>query len=120
MIMISAMPGAYGSLAPAAAPGSPLAVNGGQPSATITAATIIFLMACLSPRRIANAKSNRREAGVKPTASRRRAFLPGRERQFHRLLAPGRQIERLGQHQPVVRLGGGGGRRRHAKRNAVE
>ena len=39
MIMISAMPGAYGSLATAGVPGSPLAVNGGQPSATITAAT---------------------------------------------------------------------------------
>src|SRR4051794_6552053 len=39
--------------------------------------------------------------------SRRRAFLVGRERQLHRLLAPRRQIERLGQHQAVMRLGGG-------------
>src|SRR5262249_29847699 len=40
--------------------------------------------------------------------------------QLHRLFALGRQIERLGQHQAVVRLGRGGCLRRQAKRDPVE
>ena len=42
------------------------------------------------------------------------------ERQLHRLLALGRQIERLGQHQVAVRLFDGRRRRRQAERDAVE
>ena len=40
-----------------------------------------------------------------------------RERQLHRLLELRRQVERLGQHQPVVRLGGGRGLRRQPERD---
>src|SRR5262245_9025959 len=40
--------------------------------------------------------------------------------ELHRLLASRREIERLGQHQAVVRLGGGGGLRRQPERDTVE
>ncbi len=57
-------------------------------------------------------------AAVKPL--RRRAHVVRIERQFHRLLALGRQIERLGQHQVAMRFFHRRRRGRQAERDAVE
>src|SRR5205823_8833258 len=50
----------------------------------------------------------------------RRALVARFQRQLHGLLALRGEVERLGQHQIAVGLGGGGGLRRQAERDAVE